>query len=144
MKQRDFEIFMNTIQRQSDNAMLELKAFLYCAAAMVIAGCVFFACTTTDKSAAVSVQAANTAADGYYEWYALKTNQTPAKASALLPGFQKVMGAQQSFGLVNANYKAISAMYKTNAALKGSVESALIAVNQNKSNLLWLVNYFKQ
>ena len=117
-------------------ALLGLEISLIAFVVIVMAG-YFTACTTTDKTSAAVVQSANAAADGYYEFYALTTNAHPEKASAMLPGLKQVMGAQQSLGLSSYNYKVISAMYKTNVALKGSVTAALLGVNQNKSNLLF-------
>lgn len=106
-------------------------------------GCASFP-TTVFRLEKTSADTAHAAVQAFNLYYQSATNGADVKTiAALNDDRDQIYDASRRLSASLSVLEAVRAQYATNAAVKGQVQGALSAVSAQSSNVLWLVNYFK-
>ena len=93
--------------------------------------------------------AVNLAYSGYAGWtnYLLptlaSTNLSVAQRADLLQASNDVKQARLKFAATVLRVDELRESYETNSAVKPQLQSALAAINSDASNIVWLINFWK-
>ena len=110
---------------------------------LIVAGCQGLS-TNTFRLEQTAVDLATGARAGWSNFYMLSTNGADAATLAKLNSeAAQVADARRKFAATIGTLENLRASYTTNSSLRPQVEAGLLAVNDNLSNLVWLVTYLK-